>query len=161
MVRRGGILDEPNTLGTPNKRKEKENMTYAQRMIETNPSGAAVDASTLVECIEACFDCAQACTACADACLGEEDIQMLARCIRLDLDCADVCDATGKILSRQTAFDAEMAWAALDACARACRICGEECERHAQHGMEHCRVCAEACRRCESACNNLLSAMGA
>lgn len=31
-------------------------MTHAQRMIETNPSGAAVDASTLVECIEACFD---------------------------------------------------------------------------------------------------------
>ena len=51
-------------------------MTHAQRMIETNPRGAAVDAQTLVECIEACFDCAQSC-----------------------LDCADVCEATGKILS--------------------------------------------------------------
>jgi hypothetical protein len=53
-------------------------MNHAKRMIETNPSPAPVDAPTLAECIEACFDCAQTCTACADACLGEEDIQMLA-----------------------------------------------------------------------------------
>ncbi len=70
-------------------------MTHAQQMLQTNPTKALVSESTLVECIEACFDCAQACTACTDACLGEEDVQMLARCIRLDLDCADVCDATG------------------------------------------------------------------
>ena|SRR5215207_7631714 len=84
-------------------------MTHARRMIETNPSDPAVDAEALVECIDACFDCAQACTACADACLGEEDVQMLTRCIRLDLDCANVCAATGKILSRQTAFEPQMA----------------------------------------------------
>ena len=35
-------------------------MSYAQRMLETSPSGAAVDAAALAECIEACFDCAQA-----------------------------------------------------------------------------------------------------
>jgi hypothetical protein len=113
-------------------------MTHAQRMMETNPSGPAVDAGALVECIEACFDCAQACTACADACLGEQDVQMLTRCIRLDLDCADVCDAIGKILSRQTAFDVEIARATLEACAQACRLCGEECEQHVEHGMMHC-----------------------
>ena len=101
-------------------------MTHVQRMVETNPSDHVVDTSTLVECLEACFDCAQACTACADACLGEEDVQMLARCIRLVLDCADVCDATGKILSPQTAFEPQMARAALDACAQACRLCCEE-----------------------------------
>jgi hypothetical protein len=66
-----------------------------------------------VECIEACYDCAQSCTACADACLGEEDPKLLARCIRLNLDCANICDATGKILSRQTAFKPQMARAAL------------------------------------------------
>src|SRR5215210_3758151 len=58
-------------------------------MVQTNPSQAPADESTLAECIEACFDCAQACTACADACIGEGDVQMLGRCIRLDLDCAD------------------------------------------------------------------------
>ena len=136
--------------------------THTKHMSETNPSEVSVSTDVLVECIEACFDCAQACTGCADACLGEqEDTQMLTRCIRLDLDCAEVCVATGKILSRQTAFEPEMARAALEACARACRLCGEEYENHAQHGMQHCRVCAEVCRRCESACNNLLSAMGA
>ena len=130
-------------------------MTHAQRMIQTNPSPAPADTATLAECIEACFDCSQTCSACADACFGEGDIQMLTRCIRLDLDCADVCNSTGKILSRQTALEPELAHAVLQACSRACRLCGEECEQHAEH-MKHCRICAEVCRRCESACNNLL-----
>ena len=133
-------------------------MTHVQQMVQTNPTQAAVEESTLVECIEACFDCAQSCTACADADLGEQDIQMLIRCIRLCLDCTEVCEATGKILSRQTAFDAEMARAALEAFARACRVCGDGCEQHAEH-HEHCRVCAEACRNCEQACNSVLSAI--
>jgi|SRR5215210_5967745 len=118
-------------------------MTHAQQMVQTNPSQALVDAGVLVECIEACFDCAQACTACADACLGEGDVQMLTRCIRLDLDCADVCDATGRILSRQTAFEPQMIRAALQACAQACKVCGGECEQHAQHSMQRCRACIE------------------
>jgi hypothetical protein len=137
-------------------------MTHAQQMVRTNPSSAAVDEATLVECIEACFDCAQACTACADACLGEENPKEMARCIRLDLDCADVCGAMGRILSRQTAFEPAMVRAALQACAEACRLCGEECEHHASEmSMEHCRACGEACRRCEAACNNVLSAIAA
>jgi len=65
-------------------------MTHARRMIEANPTPAQVDAATLSECIEACFDCAQTCTACADACLGEQHPNHLARCIRLDLDCRPV-----------------------------------------------------------------------
>ena len=133
-------------------------MIHVQQMVQTNPNQAAVDESTLVGCIKACFDCAQSCTACADACIGEGDLQMLARCIRLCLDCSEVCEATGKILSRQTAFDAGMARAALEACARACQICGDECEQHANL-HEHCRVCAETCRRYEQACNNVLSAL--
>jgi hypothetical protein len=130
-------------------------MIHAPQMLETHPSSAAVDASMLVECIEACYDCAQSCTACADACLGEEDPKSLARCIRLNLDCADICDTTGRIVSRQTAFESEVARAALQACAEACRVCGGECEKHASH-HEHCRVCAEACRRCEEACKAVL-----
>ena len=135
-------------------------MTHARQMTETNPNDPVVDKEALAECIEACFDCAQACTACADACIGEGDIQMLARCIRLCLDCAEVCDATGRILSRLTDTDPQMLQVILDAYAQACRLCGDECENHAEH-MEHCRVCAEACRRCESACNNVLSALAA
>ena len=70
-------------------------MSYAERMMATNPNRTLVDADTLALCIEACLDCAQACTACADACLGEEDVSAMVKCIRDDLDCADVCAATG------------------------------------------------------------------
>ena len=138
-------------------------MTRAQQMIETSPGQAPIEAGVLSELIDSCFECAQACTACADACLGEEEhLSMLVRCIRLDLDCADVCEATGRILSRQVAFEPQMARATVEACARAVKLCGDECEQHAQNMyMEHCRVCMEACRRCEEACNNVLSAIPA
>lgn len=101
--------------------------------------------------------CAQACIACADACLGEEMVAELRRCITVDLGCADLCEATGAILSRQTSYDAGLSRAALEACREACRICADECERHAEM-HEHCRICAEACRRCEQACAALLAA---
>nr|MDQ3342689.1 four-helix bundle copper-binding protein [Actinomycetota bacterium] len=102
-----------------------------------------------------CFDCAQACSACADACLGEDMVAELRKCIRLDLDCADVCAATGRVLSRQTAYDPTITTAVLTACAAACKACGDECASHAEM-HDHCQVCAEACRRCEQACNALL-----
>lgn len=79
-------------------------------------------------------------------------------CIRLDLDCADVCTATSRVLSRQTACDTQVTRAVLEACATACRRCGDECSTHGEAGMEHCRVCAEAFRRCERACRALLDA---
>jgi hypothetical protein len=129
-------------------------------MLETHPRGSAIEAGALVVCIDACFDCAQSCTACADADLGEEDVVKLIRCIRLCLDCGDVCVATGQILTRQTEFERELAGSIVQACAKACRICAEECERHAVH-HEHCRLCAEACRRCERACNAMLSILAA
>jgi hypothetical protein len=44
----------------------------------------------------------------------------------------------------------------LESCAMACRVCAEDCERHA--GLhDHCRICAEACRDCEEACRTALS----
>ena len=135
-------------------------MSHATAMLEAHPRKAQIDATALQECIDACFDCAQSCTACADACLGEQDLQMLVRCIRLNLDCADVCDTTGRLLSRQTEPDWALLRTQLEACATACRSCGDECQKHAGH-HEHCRVCAESCRRCEQDCNRLLAALPA
>lgn len=132
-------------------------MNHVQEMLQTHPRPATRDGDALAECIQACYDCAQACTACADACLGEPQVQNLIRCIRLNLDCADVCVTTGAVLSRQTEPDWSLLRAQLQACAEACRVCGDECESHAQH-HEHCRVCAESCRRCEEACNQMLQA---
>jgi hypothetical protein len=135
-------------------------MAHTQQMIETHPTQPAIDTAALSRCIEACHDCAQSCTACADACLGEQNVEPLVRCIRLNLDCADVCATTGNVLSRQTHFEPSLARVIVQACVEACRVCGDECERHAEH-MQHCRVCAEACRQCEQACNEILSSIAA
>jgi hypothetical protein len=130
-----------------------------RELIETHPQPSSLDRDALLRCIEDCFDCSATCTSCADACLGEHDLPELVRCIRLCLDCADVCEAAGRIVTRQTALDLDVVRAAVEACAVACRACGEECEKHATH-HEHCRVCAEACRRCEQACNDLVGTIG-
>ena len=135
-------------------------MAIAEQMLETYPRDYSVDTGVLVRCIEACYECAQACTACADDCLGEESVAELVKCIRLNQDCADVCVATGRVVSRQTEYDANVTRAQLQACVQACASCTDECEHHAQDmGMEHCRVCAGSCRRCEQACQDLLGAM--
>jgi hypothetical protein len=135
-------------------------MTYASRLLDASPADlGGGDKKKLAVCIEACFDCAQACAACADACLSEKMVQDLVECIRSDLDCADLCDTTGRVLSRHTGYDANLTRAVLEACATACKSCGDECDRHASM-HEHCRICAEACRRCEQACRELLGSLG-
>ena len=142
----------------PKSNGEGEEVTV-QEVIEAHPQPTSGIRDALVRCIDECFDCVATCTSCADACVGEQDVRELVRCICLNNDCADACDATGRILTRQTAPDVVVRRAAIQACAAACRACGEECERHAKH-HEHCRLCARACRRCEQACNDLLAAIG-
>lgn len=130
---------------------------HAAAMLKTYPNElGGIDPEALARCIEACFDCAQTCTACADACLSEDQVGDLTKCIRTNLDCADVCDTTGRVLSRHTGYDANLTRAVLEACATACRSCGDECAAHASH-HEHCRICAEACRQCAQACQDLLA----
>ncbi|HEX6257659.1 MAG TPA: hypothetical protein VFZ70_17750 [Euzebyales bacterium] len=38
--------------------------------------------------------------------VAENDVAALVACIRTNLDCADICNATLRVLSRQTAYDA-------------------------------------------------------
>lgn len=133
-------------------------MAYAQQMLEAHPWPGHVEREALARCIEACVECAQTCESCADACLSEDDVAELRKCIRLDLDCGDICDATGRVITRQTEYDASVSKAQLEACRNACATCAEECERHAEH-HEHCRICAVACRRCEESCASLLDSM--
>jgi hypothetical protein len=128
------------------------------RMIGAHPRRTAeTEASVLAMCIEECASCAQACVACTDACLSEPDVRDLVRCASLNLDCADLCDATARILARQSALESSLARSVVLACAEACRLCGDECDRHSDH--EHCRICAEACKRCEQACTELLASL--
>jgi len=128
-------------------------------MIASSPARTGVDPELLARTIDALVACAQTCTACADACLSEEMVAEMRACIRTDLDCADVCDTTARVLSRQTAYNADVTRALLQACIQVCRTCGDECASHADH-HEHCRICAEACRACEQACSELLAAIG-
>ncbi|WP_413452867.1 four-helix bundle copper-binding protein [Georgenia phoenicis] len=128
-------------------------------MISSSPAQTGVDPELLARAIDALVACAQACTACADACLSEDSVAELRACIRSDLDCADVCETTARVLSRQTAYDADVTRAVLEACIQVCRACGNECASHAEH-HEHCRICADACRACEQACSQLLAAIG-
>ena len=134
-------------------------MTHAEEMLRTYPADlGGTDREALARSIDQCFDCAQTCTACADACLSEDGVANLVKCVRTCLDCADICDATGRVLSRHTGYDASLSRATLQACVTVCRSCADECERHAQM-HEHCRVCAQACRSCEQACQELLSSL--
>ena len=131
----------------------------AQQMISTHPDVRGDLSQPLVRCIEECLACAQTCTSCADACLAEDMVQQLRQCIRLNLDCADLCVATGSLASRRTGSNEPVLRSALELCALACRVCGEECERHAsQH--EHCRICAEECRSCQQACEAAMNDVG-
>ncbi|MEU1396921.1 four-helix bundle copper-binding protein [Micromonospora zamorensis] len=127
-------------------------------MLETYPKSINLDRPKLAAAIDALNDCAQACTACADACLSEDMVADLTKCIRTDLDCADICTTTARVLSRHTGYDANLSRSLLEACATACRSCGDECARHADM-HEHCRICADACRACERACRDLLATM--
>jgi hypothetical protein len=132
---------------------------HAHEMISTHPHVKGNTNDALIRCIEECFDCAQICTSCADACLGEQMVAQLTQCIRLNMDCADICMATGTVATRRTGSNEDVIRHMLNACMAACRLCGDECERHA--GMhEHCRVCTDACRRCEQACQQALNSMG-
>lgn len=130
-----------------------------QQMIGTHPDVKGNINRELVRCIEDCYDCAQVCISCADACLAEQMIDDLKQCIRLDLDCANVCEATAALASRRTGSNEELLSQMLRVCMTACRLCGEECGRHAaQH--EHCRICADTCRQCESSCRAAMQSVG-
>ncbi|GAA1130058.1 four-helix bundle copper-binding protein [Nocardioides aquiterrae] len=132
-------------------------MHTVEQMLKTYPKDlGGIDTAKLTQTIQSLIECAQACTACADACLSEDNVADLTKCVRSNLDCADACSATANILSRHTGYDANITRTFLEACATACKSCGDECTRHAEM-HEHCRVCAEACRACEQACRDLLA----
>lgn len=131
---------------------------HAKEMISTHPHVRGNINSALIQGIEQAYDCAQTCTTCADACLGEEAVADLVQCIRLNQDCADVCLATGIVATRRSGSNEDVIRQMLQACDTACRLCAEECERHAEM-HEHCRICAESCRSCGDACRKALQSM--
>lgn len=130
-----------------------------REIIATHPSVQGSVSEALVRFIDEAFACVQTCTACADACLAEEKVAEMRQCIRLNLDCADICAAAGKMGSRRAGSNEPVLRVTIEACAAACRACGDECSTHAEM-HEHCRICAEACKRCADACDAALADIG-
>jgi hypothetical protein len=129
-----------------------------EQMIATHPDVRGNTNDALINAIDEMYACAQTCTSCADACLAEQMVAELRQCIRLNLDCADVCSAAAMLSSRRTGSNEEVIRKMLNACFTACRVCGQECRRHASR-HEHCRICAESCESCASACQNAMRSM--
>jgi hypothetical protein len=129
---------------------------HAEAMISSHPQARGQVNDAIVNCIEACLDCLQVCITCADACLSEQSVDELVQCIRLDLDCAELCHATSAIASRRTGSNEEILRKTFELCGDACRLCAEECEKHA-HTHRHCLICAETCRSCEQACRSAMA----
>lgn len=133
---------------------------HTQDIVATHPDVKGQTNQALIGAIEASLVCAESCISCADACLAEDKVANLRQCIRLNSDCADICFATARIAVRRTGGNEQIIHAVLEACALACRLCGDECDKHAQM-HEHCRICADACRRCEEACRKAIPTVGA
>ena len=133
-------------------------MDRIRTMLGSHPHPASSAGNLAHAAITAALECASICTTCADACLAEEDVAKQRNCIRLNLDCADLCTTTAILLSRPSHRDQPTLNDLLQACADACKACGDERDRHAAH-MEHCRICAECCRACEKACRAMRDAL--
>ena len=132
-------------------------MTDTREMLDASPTGIPLGVAEVSAAIDACLNCLQACTSCADSDLLEPDVAEMAACIALCVGCADICDVVARTLSRPGGSDHAVVHRLLQACVRECRLCAEECDRHAEH-HRHCAICARVCRACEVACQELLDA---
>ena len=64
---------------------------------------------------------------------------------------SSAADISTELASRRTGTNEAILKRMVETCAEGCRVCGDECRKHADR-HEHCRICADACRRCEQAC---------
>ena len=105
-------------------------------------------------CAKACDDCARMCETCAAHCAkllakGNKEHQVtLQHC----QDCAAVCQAAARI----TAKDGPMSKLICIACADACKLCGDECAKHAEDPLM--KKCAVMCQQCEKVCREMVKA---
>ncbi|HUO83545.1 MAG TPA: four-helix bundle copper-binding protein [Thermoanaerobaculia bacterium] len=128
-------------------------MDRLRAMFSSHPNPASDAGDVAFALVIAAAECGYVCTTCADACLEERDPAALRKCIRLSLDCAEICALTARLISRPGEQDRAVLRAQLEACAKACRACADECDRH---DHEHCRICAETCRACADACHAMI-----
>lgn len=102
----------------------------------------------LKSCIDACLACMIACEKCIDDCIKDGNHH----CISLCRDCADICALCALFDARGSEYGEELH--AL--CAKICKACSVECNKHAAHHVS-CKECADACAICASICEELAS----
>lgn len=124
---------------------------HAREMFAAHPLVKGDVNDALAACIEACLDCTQTCASCADASVAEPSVAEMRQTIRLCSDCSDLCGTVAVMASRCTGSNELVLRQVIETCVSLCRLCAEECDRHAAH-MRHCAICAEVCRTCEAAC---------
>lgn len=111
------------------------------------------DRNAYLQCSRACDDCARVCDACGVYCAQlvatgkKEYLQTSQSC----QDCAAVCRAASGVAARHKPFSGLIG----AACAEACGLCADSCERFQDDLMM--QRCAEECRSCAKACRNMLS----
>jgi len=135
-------------------------MSLLHEILDVHPQRIQMDKDVVSECISQLCSCRNVCIVCADACLASPDVKDMTRCVRSSLDCGDICGITAEVLLRQIEPNWKLSRKLLEACIATCRICGEECQKHADE-HEYCRVCAKACRITEDTTEKLLQEVAA
>ena len=124
--------------------------------LAADPAPAADHAKHFTECAKACDDCGRMCDTCGAHCAKmaidgkKEHATTMATC----LDCATACKAASCVVARQGPFSGIMC----TACADACKMCGDECDKMKDDKMM--AECAAECRKCEKACRDMLKHAG-
>lgn len=106
------------------------------------PGMEMMDMQVMQACMDACAACEQACTVCSTQTMD---------CAPACMNCADMCNTMMRSMMRMQGMTPAVMMSMLDACIAMCRMCMEECMKHAEHS-DVCRMCAQACRACMDAC---------
>lgn len=134
------------TLGQLSNAQERDNASG-------NSPGKEHQAASYRECAKKCSDCQRECDSCATHCatlMAQGQIRPNYTTLRTCLDCADICAAAAQIVSRSGPFSGDVC----EACAAACKRCGDECKQYMGDALMH--DCADACERCEQACREMV-----
>jgi hypothetical protein len=130
--------------------------TAAHTAANQQPAKDHQHADHFRECAKECYDCALECDFCARHCADliarghKEHLRTLQTC----LDCAAICRSAGEVTAKLGPFSDLIC----QACAEACKRCGDECAKFPDD--EHMKKCADQCYKCEKACREMLKHVG-
>src|SRR5437762_3344133 len=116
--------------------------TADDRKDDAKPAPHQLHSGPFMDCAKACDDCARMCDACGAHCthLVAEGKKEYLHTLRTCQDCATHCSAASCITARHGPFSDLIC----QACAEACKRCGDACDKHKDD--ELMKQCADECR---------------